>query len=236
MVIFYLTIPLMLVAIGIAVVPLLWVSVREHKLQRAMVADGSRRPALAGAAPSQITDIETSFPMGWKRGVIGFNILAKCPFRAAGLSSSVEVLPCMRSMQGNSPLNAGWVHSADGEGPPERELASVLSRLMPDGTRGMAAEDDPRVSGHVRDEHLQATELVDTLRILDSGSNRWRLYLHLHRADCSLQRGSTLRPRHVSVGARQDLRTKAGHHFPGHGLGPDRGILRCRKLLRNPSH
>ena len=64
--------------------------------------------------------------------MIGFNILAKCPFRAAGLSSSVEVLPCMRSMQGNSPLNAGWVHSADGEGPPERELASVLSRLMPE--------------------------------------------------------------------------------------------------------
>ena len=65
MVIFYLTIPLMLVAIGIAVVPLLWVSVREHKSQRAMVADGSRRPALAGAAAlSQITDMETSFPDG----------------------------------------------------------------------------------------------------------------------------------------------------------------------------
>ena len=32
----------------------------------------------------------------------------------------------------------------------------------------MAAEDDPRVSGHVRNEHLQATELVDTLRILDA--------------------------------------------------------------------
>ena len=65
MLIFYLTIPPMLVAIGIAVVPLLWVSVREHKSQRAIVADGSRRPALAeAAAASQITDMETPLPDG----------------------------------------------------------------------------------------------------------------------------------------------------------------------------
>lgn len=66
MVIFYLTIPLMLVVIGLAVVPLLWVSIREQNSQRAMATEGSRRSALSGVAGSQITDVRTSFPDGFE--------------------------------------------------------------------------------------------------------------------------------------------------------------------------
>ena len=92
-----------------------------------------------------------------------------------------------------------------------------------------------RLSGdYIRDEAMQASELIETLTALDAAGVDGAFVAEFVTAGATFSEQPRYDPRHERLRPRQDLPARQRNDLPGHELGAQAVLPHRRRLLRQP--